>query len=109
MKLYTFILLAFIIAYVNSVDCDEITGVSKKSDCHEKLSDKDKTANLAYCCYIENEEGDKHCYGVTQVYYDSMESLVKAAKKAGTENKGIIDCNSNYIKFGFLSLLLSFL
>ena len=46
---------------------------------------------------------------MTQTEFDGLEALIKAAKELGQENKGKFDCNSNYIKFGFLSLLLSLL
>lgn len=108
MKLYTFIFLVLLIVYVNSENCIAIQNVSKKKDCNGKLSEDDKKI-YSHCCYSESENGEKGCVPVTKEYYDSIESLVKAAKELGTESKGKFDCNSNYIKFGFLSLLLSLL
>lgn len=108
MKLYTFILLVLLIIYVNSTDCEDIQNVSKKKDCNGKLSDDDKK-HYSHCCYAEDENGNKACTPITQAHFDSLEALSKAAKELGQESKGKFDCNSNYIKFGFLSLLLSLL
>ncbi len=108
MKLYTFILLVLLIIYVNSTDCEDIQNVSKKKDCNGKLSDDDKK-KYSHCCYAEDENGNKRCDPVTQTEFDGLEALLKAAKELGQESKGKFDCNSNYIKFGFLSLLLSLL
>ena len=54
---------------------------SKKSDCHEKLSENYIKDNYAYCCYAESEEGEKWCSAIDKVTYDNLESLNKAAKE----------------------------
>ena len=107
MKFYHFVLLAILITYINT-DCYGKTGVSKKGDCHDSLSDTEKKT-YSHCCYQEDENGNKECVPVTKEYFDSIEKLTQASKEAGIESKGKFDCASSYVNIGLLSLLFAVL
>lgn len=108
MKLYQIALLLFIVSYVyTDTDCILIANPTKKSDCNEKLSETDKKNKIEYCCYVE--AGDlKACVGYTKEQYDAIgEAASNSDSSSTTSNvKGKIECNSQYLTFGVITLLL---
>lgn len=111
MKFYHFVLIAILIAYINTDCTSKISGsgVSKKSDCHDALSDTEKKT-YSHCCYLEDDTGSsKACLPITKETFDGLEKVFQEAEKAGNKGKGVYDCNSSYIKIGLLSLLFAVL
>ena len=108
MKLYQIALLLFIVSYVyTDTDCNLISNPTKKSDCNEKLSAADKANKIEYCCYAEVGEL-KACVGYTKELYDAIGEAKKSSSSSDTSSsvKGKIECNSQYLTFGVITLLL---
>jgi hypothetical protein len=105
MKLYSTIILVFLIAYINS-DCDDVTPSGKK-DCKDKLSDADKNKGYSYCCYLESEKGEKGCWKLTKDDYNDIEGFKTKEEKdaAGQLKIKTLYCNSLFIKLGFMNIL----
>ena len=104
MKFYTVFILVLLIAYINS-DCEDINPSGKK-DCKDKLSESEKT-NYSYCCYLETESGDKVCWALTKDEYNDIDNYIKEAEKDSEGNLKIksLDCNSLFLKLGFMNIL----
>ena len=102
MKFYTVFILVLLIAYINS-DCDDVTPSGKK-DCKDKLSDADKNKGYSYCCYLESEKGEKGCWALTKDDYNDIDNYIK--KNEGDELKvKTLNCNSLFLKLGFMNIL----
>ena len=70
-----------------------------------------------YCCYVEQPKSSKHpkyCESISKYIYDNINDYVKFMKKFGGDNQytedkdAKIDCNSFYLKFSSIILLLLF-
>ena len=108
MKLYQIDLLLLFISYVYAdTDCVLIANPTKKSDCNEKLSEADKNKNIKYCCYVEVGDTYKQCLPYTQEDYDAIGKAKKESTTtiSSSDVKGKIECTTQYLTFGIISLL----
>ena len=76
--------------------CVEILSPKSKGDCNGKLTDAEKGVGAKYCCFAE-KNGEKACVPIDQATYD----LIPDQKIDGT-----FDCNSSFIKYGLIGLIL---
>ena len=108
MKLYLLIILLLSIEYISS-KCDGTEG-SKLSECKDKLSEDEKK-KYSNCCFAENKAGNKACIALTKDDYDKIDDYIKKLNDdlKGDNQVKKIDCNSLFLKFGFLNLLFFFL
>ena len=107
MKFYTVFILVLLIAYINS-DCDDENFTpSGKKDCKDKLSEVEKNGGNSYCCYLETKSGDKVCWALTKDEYNDIDNYIKEAEKDSEGNLKIksLDCNSLFLKLGFMNIL----
>ena len=109
MKLYQIALLLFFISYVyTDTDFMFIANPTKKSDCNEKLSEADKKNNIKYCCYVEVGDTLKSCVPYTQENYDLIGKAKKESSTTSSSSsdvKGKIECTTQYLTLGIISLL----
>ena len=107
MKLYQIALLLLFVSYVytDETDCNLIANPTKKSDCNDKLSETDKTIyKFTHCCY--QELGDvKSCVPLIQEAFDSIGKSSSTATNVASGVHYKIECNSNYLTIGIISLL----
>lgn len=103
MKLHQIILILFLLSIVQANECDEVNP-SKKKDCtkHSKSSESD---GWKYCCYVE-ANSQKGCIDYSQAQYDAIGKMTSSEKKAAKDLGGKIECESSYIAFTLLSLIL---
>ena len=113
MKKYTIIFFAFILTFVFCDDedssevqyCDAEVSASKVKDCENlKLGDEGYK-----CCYfkgkIENENTNT-CIPITKSQYDDIKKTIKDFEKDSGNEVDKLDCNSSYLKYSLISLLL---
>lgn len=109
MKLVIFIALLLSIVYTK--DCIDYEGVSKASECKDKLSKKDESDGYVKCCFVkaklEDNKEYKGCYALTQTEYDDIKKTIEKGIESAKIEK--LDCFSFYLKFGFLSIFFLFL
>jgi hypothetical protein len=103
MKFYQIILILFLLSVVQANECTSVSP-SKKKDCNEK-SKSSESDGWKYCCY-EETNGAKSCDTYDQAEYDAIGKWPDATKKAYKEAKIKIECESSYIAFTLLSLIL---
>ena len=129
MRIYNLLILFILTTNIISdeeTDCSMISKPTSKGDCNGKLSKNDKENKYAYCCYVTYSKKTEynHCEPIEQKYYDNMSKLQKARKKEEEaeeiyreifpeeykkyEDLGdySIDCKSNYLTIGIISLAL---
>lgn len=106
MKLHQIILILFLLSVVRANECTSVNP-SKKKDCNEK-SKSSESDGWKYCCY-EETNGVKSCDSYDQIFYDSIGKWTSEAKKAYKNAGYKIECESSYITFTLLSLILVFL
>jgi hypothetical protein len=100
MKLHQIILILFLLSVVQAGDCPETNYTpSKKKDCNEH------SKSGKYCCYLDTIAG-KFCEEYSQEDYDEIGKMTKDQKKALKDAKTKIECESSYIAFTLLSLIL---
>lgn len=113
MKKYTIIFFAFILTFVFCDDedssevkyCyDDITA-SKAKDCENlKLDEK-----YYKCCYFKGKmenENINTCVPLTKAEYDDIKKTIKDFEKDSGNEVDKLDCNSSYLKYSLISLLL---
>lgn len=100
---------------ISSIYCEDeeddskyCQGINKKSvkDCENlKLS-----SGYKYCCFYDakSDEGEvKGCMPLKESEYNDIKKYIEDIEKEEKDVKiNKIDCNSNYLKIGLLSLLL---
>ena len=129
MKIYNLFLIFILITIIYSDDetaCLTVANPKSKGDCNGKLSKIEKEQKYAYCCYASYSKKSElnHCMPVEQNLYDNMSKYMKYLKKTeeaseiyyeiypdkkkSKEDYGdySIDCNSNYLNFGIIILIL---
>ena len=100
MKLHQIILILFLLSVVQAGDCPVTNYTpSKKSDCteHSKIG--------KYCCYVESN-GARACSELDKKEYDEIGKWNSARKSEYEKMKSKIECESSYITFTLLSLIL---
>ena len=129
MKIYNLFLIFILITIIYSDEetgCYTITNPKSKGDCNGKLSKLEKEQKYAYCCFVSYSKKSEHntCQPIDQNLYDNMSKYMKYLKKSeeateiyyeiypdkkkSEEDWGdySIDCNSNYLGFGIITLIL---
>ena len=101
--------LAFLllIGYIICDACSDVTDPSK-DNC------KKITVEGGHCCYFEAPKSSKTkgCYSITNYVYDNIKTYAKYMKTFGGDNNDIedkkakIDCNSFYLQFTSIILIL---
>ena len=97
-------------------DCYEEDGISKVKDCENR-----NHGDYYKCCLweykIEDKKGnkgtEKYCGPVTEAQYKDIKKYIEYCEKEEKEDEEdlksldiSIDCNSNYVSFALLSLIL---
>ena len=108
MKTFYLILVAFLVSQISSRICLDATSLpTKASDCHD-ATDK----NTFYrCCYmyakIKSGQEAKMCIPVDEATYKEIGKAIDTQKKQYSDlDKFEFDCNSKYVAFSVLSLIL---
>jgi hypothetical protein len=113
MKKYTIIFFAFILTFVFCDDedssevqyCDAKASASKAKDCEKlKLDEEDYK-----CCYFKGKLENKNrntCVGIRKAEYDDIKKTIKDIEKDSRNKVDKLDCNSSYLKYSLISLLL---
>ena len=104
MKFFLLIVLLFSIIFINSKDCDDIEDITKASECHNKLSEDDKSDGLAKCCFVKFGKYTG-CWSITQEQYKHIDETLKEIEKEEKVKPDKFDCFSLNLKLGFLKLL----
>ena len=109
MKLnYQIVCLFLLISSYIAEDCENLTP-SNADDCKDdSILETDKKLDYTHCCLYEQENLDvKRCTKLTTRQYKNIGNYIKI-REEGNEYKYKlkIDCNSSYLKFYLLSLIL---
>ena len=109
MKLYQIALFLLLVsfAYTDEIDCIDISNPTKKTDCIDKLSERDKTTlNYTHCCYQDIGQ-TKQCLPYTQEEYDDIGKTTSGNSLADNIVSSVVDiqCNAQYLTLGIISLL----
>ena len=121
MKLFSYlVILLSIIVSINSTcqyddDVTEPSRVRYNSDCYKRtFSSEEQSANYYDCCLLEREIDEPsrrgrefRCIHLSRSEFDNIKSTVSKFTVSGVESVSI-DCNSSYLKFALLSLILLF-
>lgn len=107
---YQILCFLLIISYINSQTCTGITP-SKAEDCKDDSipSTMKEKYDFTHCCYkeLENLDGGKSCTLLTTRQYKNIGKYIKLTEEQNDyDYKMKIDCNSYYLKFYLLSLIL---
>ena len=109
-----FFLFLLVFSYIGSFNpCGTYSGPpSDADDCKDELlSDTQKKLDYKHCCFKEeenNESSGKSCIAITTRQYEHIGKYIKYLEE-DYEYKIKIDCNSSYLKFYLLSLILFFI
>ena len=103
MKFYSLVLLFILIVSMNS-DCGDDNGKNAK-DCQNQLTDADKKNGISYCCYGKSDK-DEGCASLTKAQYDDIKQTIKDIESKSKVTVKKLDCNSLFLKFGLLNILL---
>ena len=107
MKTFYLILVAFLVSQISSRTCIDTSLPTKASDCHD-ATDK----NTFYrCCYmyVKDKSGQevKMCVPIDEASYKDIGKAIDEQKKKYKDlDKFEFDCNSKYVAFSVLSLIL---
>ena len=107
------IFFAFILTFVFCDDedssevqyCGAEVSASKVKDC-ENLKLRDGGYK---CCYFKGKmenENINTCVPLTKAEYDDIKKTIKDAEKDSRNEVDKLDCNSSYLKYSLISLLL---
>ena len=121
MKLFSYlVILLSIIVSINSTcqyddDVVEPNRVRYDDDCYSRsFSSEEKAAGYYDCCLLERKiDAPKRkgrefrCIHLTRNQFDNIKSTANSFKESGVESV-YIDCNSSYLKFALLNLILLF-
>ena len=101
--------------YLDDGECDKDSGVSKVKDCESLKVGK----GYYKCCFWDisgkdssGKKGEyKSCSPVTEKEYNDIKNVIKEMEDEGKKNGAksydvSIDCDSNYISFAILSLII---
>ena len=111
------IIILTILSFINSIcntEDDDVTKIRDSEDCTKRSFSDDETYEGAYrCCLVEKEVSRVDFYGtefsciaLTANDYDKVKDLVDTMEKENGVDDVSIDCNSKYLKFGLLSLVI---
>ena len=95
------IIAILLLSWVNS-KCDE-----KETDSIKNCKDETLEDDKKHCCFIDAGETFVGCVGLTEDEYknqDAYKKELETGEKKIKVNK--LDCNSNYLKFCLISLLV---
>ena len=119
MKIFAILISTLLIGYIFAEidkECDDYEGLNSKECKNQKVDGKAfDDEEKKYCCFIEytdNNNKKKGCWGISQKMYDDVEKAKNESnEKMKNEGEGEffinkIDCNSFYLKFSLLSLIL---
>jgi hypothetical protein len=106
--LFIFVLSLLSLSSVLSEDCINIKGATKDI-CNKGLSEADKKY-YERCCYVKYradgaDKDTEKCLPLTKYKFEHMLD-VKKQYAFDYSNTWVIECNSNYVKFSLLSLVL---
>ena len=106
--LFIFVLSLLSLSSVLSEDCKYIKGATKDV-CNKGLSENDKKY-YERCCYVKyrkdgRDTDTEQCLPLTKYKFEQMLD-VKKQYAFDYSNTWVIECNSNYVKFSLLSLVL---
>ena len=95
---------------------EENNKIRDSDDCKDRAFSSEEIEDNKYkCCYMRTKvnlntrKGKLYqCIGLTKNEYDVVKDLIKKYEAETGVDDVKIDCNSSYIKFGLLSLLLLF-
>ena len=116
MRTLTIIATILLISYINTsgdVDEDEdiapcVGEASSLKDCKDLDLDPDDD----YCCYMTYKKAGqtyKECYALSEDEYEDQDSFKQTQLSKYQITVTELKCNSNYLKFYFLSLFLTLL
>ena len=107
MRTLTIISIILIISFINSSGVGNSCGgeASSLKDCKDlELDPEDK-----YCCYISFKESGQaydECIPLTEAQYKDQDGFKETLKTDYKQTVTKLKCDSNYLKFYFLSLFL---
>ena len=113
-KIYQILCLLLLISFiVVSGECG-IDSPTKADDCKDDtITEENKKLDYTHCCYVEqenNEVNGKSCRLLTTRQYEKIGKYIKLREEDSSYlYKLKIDCNSFYLKFYLLSLILFFI
>ena len=96
------IIAILLLSWVNS-KCDE-----KETDSIKNCKDETLEDDKKHCCFIDAGETFVGCVGLTEDEYKNQDDYKKKVEQAGEKKVKVnkLDCNSNYLKFCLISLLV---
>ena len=118
MNIFKLILIySSLFSFINTTcrtDEDDIIRYRNYKDCKDRVFDSDEIEDNAYkCCHIEIEiesanveHSFEGCIPVTKNQYYNIRQLVRQYETKANVDDVDIDCNSSYVKFYIISLII---
>ena len=83
--------------------CEDIKP-NKASDC--VLSEEDKSIGYSYCCYLDDDDGDKECFAETKDSYQVAKLLLGNHFDCGNSSSGYLSLPRLSIIYLLLIILI---
>ena len=116
MRTLTIIAAILIISYINTASVDDededVYTCGGAANSLKDCKDLDLDPGDKYCCYMtyqQTGQTNQKCYALTEEEYKNQDDFKETLKTKYEMTVTKLQCNSNYLKFYFLSLFLALL
>ena len=76
----------------------------KENECRDRIKEEDKSLGF-HCCLFKVEGRKDICHSINKTQYEHQSQYIKDYESTYKVNVISLDCKSNYIKLGLLSLI----